>query len=546
MIIKYKRIANALDGICRLVTDPGIAIARSQHSKGKLTVAERVEALFDPQSFVEIDNPDQKGLSKTDGERRLVTGYGMINGHKIYTAIFNSAIKGGALQVSTGEKLVRLILLAIEMGYPLLIDWDSGGADVGDGVTSLDVYSKIFTALDRTSGVIPALSIASGRSAGGSAYGPTETDLIFMIEGSMLSPTGPQVMEMVTGQKFSFDGLGGPERHCKESGTGALRFKTFLDSAHAVRRHFTFMPRNWKDLPERRSAIEAPFANNLDAIIAVAKEAEANNKPSGWDVRAFIDALVDRNSFMEYYTEFAAEVVVGLAYINGYPVALIANQRAVNGATLAPKSSNKIARWLQFANSFNFPVITLVDTPGFNVDIDVLNAGSKILKMYPRLNVPKISVIIGKAYGGAYAAMCSKNTTRPQVQDTDLDFSRHYAFTTAEVAVMGADSGIPFVYKDEVGNIAMLTLKRDHPELFAKLKRRYAKELLTIAKAVEAGTVTPLEPAQFRQRLMQDVHELSQRYREQFVADLIEMSKLSPRMRQFAERGMRRGGVWPY
>jgi propionyl-CoA carboxylase beta chain len=482
---------------------PDFQAAARQHARGKLTVQEKIGLLFDADTFEEDLAPNPE-LDLRHGERRLLTGHGQMQGRSVAAAIFNSSIAAGSVTISTGEKLIKHMQQAEEHHCPLLIDWDSGGADINDGVASLDIFRQIFTQINEISGRIPTLSIISGLNAGGGAYAPVMTDTVIMIDGSMMAVTGPAVIKVATGEDVTPDEMGGAQLHSEISGEAHYRVPDYPEAARLARRYFSYMPRSMWDFPPQVPLQEkGGVPTNLRAIVSQARLNARLKKNASWDVRTFIDAAVDDDSWLEYHEKFGTSAVVGLARIAGISVAIIANQRQVLGGSMTAASSSKVTRFLKLANAYHLPVITLVDVPGFiatqaESEGQILSKGAALLMMYPNVMVPRVSVVIDKAFGGAYCAMDSLTTSiRPR-------FYRHYGFTTGQIAVMGKEAGPFFTYGSDGGDA---TIKEQHQD-------RYENEYLNMRLAFEGRFVIPLDPEELRQRLVADVPVMYAQYQE--------------------------------
>lgn len=512
-------------------------LAAQQHARGKLTVAEKIACLFDAETFVEDLAPGPE-LDLRHGERRLLTGHGQMHGRPLAVAIFNSAIAAGSVTISTGHKLIKHMQLAETQRCPLLIDWDSGGADINDGVASLDIFRQIFTQIAEISGRIPTLSIISGLNAGGGAYAPVMTDTVIMIDGSMMAVTGPQVIRVATGEIVTPDEMGGAQLHSEQSGEAHYRVATYQEAANLARRYFSYMPQSMWSLPPRLPPPDqhAPPID-LRAIVTQARRNARGKKNASWDVRTFIDAAVDDDSWFEYHEHFATSAAVGLARIAGIAVVIIANQRQVLGASMTANSSSKVTRMLKLANAYHLPVITLVDVPGFIATqaesaAQILSKGAALLMMYPNVMVPRISVVIDKAFGGAYCAMDSIATSiRPR-------FYRHYGFTTGQIAVMGKEAGPFFTYGPDTGDVA----RREHHQ------ERYETEYLNMRLAFEGQFVEPLQPESLRQQLVDDLPSMYaayQAYWQTLARELALVQTQCPHLFSELRYGAVRGLVHP-
>ena len=518
-------------------TRPDFQAAARQHARGKLTVGEKIACLFDSGTFEE-DNPPGPDLDSRHGERRLLTGWGDMNGRPVAAAMFNSAIAAGAVTISTGDKLIRHMQLAARRRCPLLIDWDSGGADINDGVASLDIFRRIFTQINELSGRIPMLSVLSGLNAGGGAYAPVMTDTVIMIDGSMMAVTGPQVIRVATGEEVTPDEMGGAQLHSEQSGEAQYRVSTYEGAATLARKWFSYLPQSMWSLPPRAASWEKRgLPTNLRAIVMQARHNARLRRNATWDVRTFIEAAVDDDSWFECHEKFATSVVVGLARIAGIAVVIIANQRQVLGGSMTAASSSKVSRILKLANAYHLPVITLVDVPGFIATQaesagQILSKGAGLLMTYPNLMVPRISVVIDKAFGGAYCAMDSFATS------VRSGLFRHYGFTTGQVAVMGKEAGPFFTYGPDGGDA---TVREQHQD-------RYENEYLNMNLAYEGRFVEPIEPEELRPRLVAELPPLYHAYEtywRHLVGELARVREECPTLFAELRHGALRGLIQP-
>ena len=530
-------LAENLSRLQEVWARPDFQAAARQHARGKLTVREKIDCLFDAGTFTEEDAPSAD-LDPRHGERRLLTGCGDMNGRPVAVAIFNSAIAAGSVTISTGEKLIQHMQLAEQRRCPLLIDWDSGGADINDGVASLDIFRKIFTQINELSGRIPMLSILSGLNAGGGAYAPVMTDTVIMIDGSMMAVTGPQVIRVATGEEVTPDEMGGAQLHSEQSGEAHYRVATYGEAAALARKWFSYLPQSMWSLPPRAAAWDKRgVPTDLRAIVTQARHNARLKRNATWDVRTFIEAAVDDDSWFEYHEKFATSAVVGLARVAGIAVVVIANQRQVLGGSMTADSSSKVTRILKLANAYHLPVITLVDVPGFIATQaesvgQILSKGAGLLMTYPNLMVPRISVVIDKAFGGAYCAMDSYATS------VRSGLYRHYGFTTGQVAVMGKEAGPFFTYGPDGGDS---TVKEQHQE-------RYENEYLNMNLAYEGRLVEPLEPEALRPRLVAELpplYDAYQAYWQRLVAELERVREACPALFTELRHGALRGLIHP-
>ncbi|GIX46754.1 MAG: propionyl-CoA carboxylase [Candidatus Tectimicrobiota bacterium] len=532
-----RRLLHSLRRLRQVDTDPALRAAARQHARGKLTVAEKIALLFDPETFVE-DQPPSPELDPRHGERRLVTGHGHIHGRRVAAALFDSAVAAGAVTVATGRKLIRQMQQAEAWRCPLLIDWDSSGADINEGVASLDIFRQIFTQITEISGRIPTLSIVSGLNAGGGAYAPVMTDTVIMLEGSMMAVTGPLVIKVATGEDVTPEEMGGVQLHTEKSGEAHYRAADYAEAAALARRYLSYLPQSMWELPPCTAPQEKRgVPTDLRAIVTQARLNARRKRNAAWDVRTFIDAAVDDDSWFEYHEKFGPSAVVGFARIAGIPVAIIANQRLVLGGSMTAASSSKVTRFLKLANAYHLPVITFVDVPGFiatqaESEGQILSKGAALLMMYPNLMVPRISVVIDKAFGGAYCAMDSLTTSVRSAR------CRHYGFTTGQIAVMGKEAGPFFTYGPDGGDPAV---REQHQE-------RYENEYLNMDMAFAGGFVQPLEPEALRARLVADLPPLYAEYVaywQALVQELDHVRRHCPNVFRELRHGAIRGLIHP-
>ncbi len=419
----------------------------AQHEKGKQTARERLDLLLDERSFIEqqpyvtlraTDFGLERRRSLGDG---VVTGSGLIAGRQVFVAAQDFTVNGGSLGEMHARRIVAAQEDALMTRVPFIQINDSGGARIQEGVLSLDGYARIFRANTAASGVIPQISVILGPCAGGAVYSPAITDFIFMVDGvSNMFITGPQVIATVTGEQISQADLGGPAAHCDRSGVAHFRHATEQECLQAVRALLAYLPANNEEDPPRVAT-----GDDVDRATPELLEVIPEDARRGYDVKGVIEALVDRGSFMEVHAGFAANVVVGFARLAGRTVGLFANQPQVYAASLDINSSDKAARFLRFCDAFNVPIISLVDVPGFLPGVaqehgGIIRHGAKILYAIAEATVPKVAVILRKAYGGAFIAMASKS----------LGYDRVLALPGAEVAVMGAEGAANVIFARDI------------------------------------------------------------------------------------------------
>ncbi|MCR8847060.1 acyl-CoA carboxylase subunit beta [Rossellomorea sp. SC111] len=476
-----------------------------QHEKGKLTARERIDILVDPGSFVEL-NPfiehrcSDFGLEGVQGPGDgVVTGYGKVNGKPIYLFSQDFTVFGGALGEMHAKKISHVMDLAVKNGAPFIGLNDSGGARIQEGVVSLDGYGHIFYRNAVYSGVIPQISVIMGPCAGGAVYSPAITDFVFMVdETSQMFITGPKVIETVTGEKISSEDLGGAKVHNSISGNAHFRGKTEEEVLQEVRRLLTYLPQNNEEKPPRLEVDEDDdYRANLTDLIPF-------DAIRPYDVRTVINDIVDEGSFLEVQKEFAKNIVVGLARIKGEVVGLVCNQPKFMAGGLDIDSSDKASRFIRFCDSFNIPLITFEDVTGFFPGIKqehggIIRHGAKILYAYSEATVPKMTVILRKAYGGAYVALNSKSI------GADLVF----AWPNAEIAVMGPQGAANIIFAREIAN-------SDHPEELREQKiEEYREKFANPYVAASRGMVDDvIDPRETRIKLIQGL-EMMRNKREE-------------------------------
>lgn len=446
MIDIYEKINELYDRRREVELGGGDEKIDKQHEKGKLTARERIDLLLDEGTFVEL-NPfiqhrsidfglaDKKGPG--DG---VVTGYGKVNGRPVYLFSQDFTVFGGALGEMHAKKIANVMDLAAKNGAPFIGLNDSGGARIQEGVVSLDGYGHIFYRNAIYSGVIPQISVIMGPCAGGAVYSPAITDFVFMVEKtSQMFITGPKVIETVTGEKISSEDLGGASVHNSISGNAHFSGKTEEEVLQQVRTLISYLPQNNEEktpiLPVQESDDFRPDLTEIIPFDAI--------RP--YDIRKVIDQIVDQDSFMEVQKDFAKNIVVGFARVKGEVVGLVCNQPKYMAGGLDIDSSDKASRFIRFCDSFNIPLITFEDVTGFFPGVKqehggIIRHGAKILYAYSEATVPKLTVILRKAYGGAYVALNSKSI------GADLVF----AWPNAEIAVMGPQGAANIIFAREI------------------------------------------------------------------------------------------------
>jgi acetyl-CoA carboxylase carboxyltransferase component len=436
----------------------------AQIARGKMTARQRIDQLVDPGSFEEIDAlAVDLGNGETNGRfygDAVVTGWGRVDGRPVAVFAEDFTVFGGSLGEVVGEKISKTMDLAMKAGVPVIGMKDSGGARIQEGVGSLAGYGDIFFRNVQASGVVPQISLIMGPCAGGAVYSPALTDFIFMVEGtSQMFLTGPDVIVQVTGEETTHEELGGATSHATKSGVAHFTAKSEVDCIEDARRLLSFIPSNNMDDAPTMETGDAGDRRMDDILSVVPGDPELS-----YDVRDVIDRLVDNADFMEVHEFFAPNVVVGFARIEGSSVGIVANQAMYLAGALDSDSSRKAARFVRFCDSFNIPIVTLVDVPGFVPGVSqeyggIIAHGAKLVYAYAAATVPKITVILRKAFGGAYDAMGSKH----------LGADVNYAWAGAAIAVMAGTQAINIINRRELAaaddpNVARQELVSDYVE----------------------------------------------------------------------------------
>ncbi len=446
----------------------GQARIEKQHAKKKLTARERIHLLLDPQSFEEIGGlvtHRTKDFGMADqifyGDG-VVTGYGTINQRLVYVFAQDFTVFGGSLSETHAEKICKIMDLAMKTGAPLIGLNDSGGARIQEGVRSLGGYADIFFKNVQASGVIPQISAIMGPCAGGAVYSPAMTDHTIMVEGSSyMFVTGPNVVKTVTNEVVTAEELGGASAHSTKSGVTHFTAQNDLDCINKIKQLLSYLPQNCEEKPPSQ---DYKLSKELRPLL---RDILPSSSSKPYDMKKVIEGIVDERSFMEVHENYADNIVVGYARLGGKSIGIVANQPLSLAGVLDVESSKKAARFVRTCDSFNIPLLVLVDVPGFLPGTDqewqaiILN-GAKLLYAFSEATVPRISVITRKAYGGAYDVMNSKHI--------GADFN--FAWPTAEIAVMGAKGASEIIFKKEIANAddkeAKLQEKEaEYAELFA-------------------------------------------------------------------------------
>ena len=471
-----------------------------QHEKGKLTARERIDLFLDKGSFVEMDMFVQHQITEFGlAEKKflgdgVVTGYGTVNGRRVFIFSQDFTVFGGALGKSHAEKICKIMDHAGKVGAPVIGLNDSGGARIQEGVVSLGAYADIFLRNTLYSGVIPQISVILGPCAGGAVYSPAITDFTIMTQGiSHMFVTGPNVVKTVTHEEVTFEELGGAMTHAAKSGVAHFAGENEVDSLEITKKLLSYFPANNQEDP--------PFVEPADPTDRESPELDnivPENPNKAYDMHAVIKAVVDEGEFLEVHEHYARNIVVGFARIGGYSAGIVANHPANLAGALDNDSSMKAARFVRFCDAFNIPIVTFEDVPGFLPGTDqewggIIKNGAKLLYAYCEATVPKITIITRKAYGGAYDVMSSKHIRG----DVSL------AWPSAEIAVMGSSGAVEIIYRKEIA------AAEDKAAEEQKLVEEYRNKFANPYVAAEWGYVDDIiEPRLTRQKIIQSLRML--------------------------------------
>jgi len=471
-----------------------------QHERGKMTARERIDYFLDDDTFNEFDQLRTHRSHNFGMEEKqvpgdgVVTGYGEVNGRKVFVFAHDFTVFGGSLGEVFAQKVCKVMDKAMEVGAPIIGLNDSAGARIQEGVESLAGYADIFHRNQQASGVIPQVSAIMGPCAGGAVYSPAITDFIFMVKDtSHMFITGPDVIETVTGEEVSFEELGGATTHTDKSGVAHFAEDNEEEALDDIRRLLSYLPQNNVEDPPRFEPWDDPERRDEELKSVVPDEPR---KP--YDIERVIEGVVDEDSFFEVQEGYAKNIVVGFGRLDGRSVGIVANQPRVNAGTLDIESSEKGSRFVRFCDSFNIPSVTFVDVPGFMPGTDqehggIIRHGAKLLYAYSEATVPLMTVITRKAYGGAYDVMASKH----------IGADVNYAWPTSEIAVMGPQGAVNVLYSSELAEADDPDARRD--ELIDEYREQFANPYT----AADRGFVDDvIEPQETRPRLIDDLEML--------------------------------------
>ncbi len=464
----------------------GEARLQKQRDAGKMTARERVDALLDEGTFQEIglfrrNRTVTFGMDTADMPADgVVTGTGAVLGRPVHVASQDFTVVGGSAGETHSRKVVEMMESALKCGTPFVFINDSGGARVQEGIDSLSGYGQVFYSNVKLSGAVPQVSIISGPCAGGAAYSPALTDFIIQTRKAHMFITGPNVITQVTGEKVTADALGGADAHMAVSGVNHFVADDDAQAVLIAQKLLSFLPQNnTEDAPQLDPD---PYVEPDEGILDIIPV----EPTKGYDVRTIITRLIDHQDFLEVQAGYAMNIVIGFGRINGRSVGIVANQPNVMAGVLDINASDKASKFIRFCNAFNIPLLTLVDVPGFLPGVaqehgGIIRHGAKMLYAYSAATVPKVTVVLRKAYGGAYLAMCSK----------DLGADQVFAWPTAEIAVMGAEGAASVVFKREIEAADDPAARRE--ELVQEYKDTFSTPFVAASRGLVDDIINPAD-----------------------------------------------------
>ncbi|HIJ37863.1 MAG TPA: acyl-CoA carboxylase subunit beta [Rhodospirillaceae bacterium] len=469
-----------------------------QHANGKLTARERIAKLVDGGSFQEIGlfarhQCNYFGMAEKElAADGVVTGCAKVDGKIVHLASQDFTVAGGAAGEVHSTKVAEMQDMSLKTGSPFIFINDSGGARVQEGIDSLSGYGRVFYRNVMLSGAVPQISLICGPCAGGAAYSPALTDFIIQTKRAQMFITGPQVIKQVTGEVVTAEDLGGPVAQMN-SGVVHLIAEDDQDAVYQCRRLLSFLPSNNLEDPPR-----LPFNEPIEADPELNHVVPTDTKV-GYDVRPIIKKLVDHQDFLEIQPGFAANLVIGFARIQGRTIGVVANQPCVMAGALDINSSDKSSRFIRFCNAFNIPLVTFVDVPGFLPGVEqeyggIIRHGAKMLFAYSATTVPKITVVMRKAYGGAYLAMCGK----------ELGADRVFAWPTAEIAVMGAEGAAEIVFRSKIDHAQDKVAKRK--EVIQLYRDTFANPYVSAGRRMVDDVIEPSETRKYLAMALESLH----------------------------------------
>lgn len=477
----------------------------AQHGKGKLTVWERLDYLFDKSSFQEVGSLVESRFNDFGMDKKklpgdgVVTGFGTINGVPIYVAAEDFTVMGGTYGEYHSRKIVRIMDMAFQSKAPFITINDSGGARMEEGITGLDGYGDMFLRHTRASGKIPQIAVIMGPCAGGACYGPALCDFVFMVEKtSQMFLTGPAVVKTVMGEEISTEELGGAESHSTMSGVAHFKYPSEYECLDGVKKLLSYLPKNFREKPVRIIGKARDKSEDLQDIVT-------DNQRRGYDVHRVIDTFADEGSFCEVHKDFGKSIIVGFCRIDSEVVGIVASNPMFMGGSLDIDSGEKAARFVRCCDCYGIPILTLIDVPGFMPGSKmehggIIRRGAKLLYAYCEASVPKVSLILRKAYGGAYIAMNSKGMGADIV----------YAWPIAQIAVMGAEGAVGIMYKHE------LEEARDKEAVRAEKITEYNDKFMSPYIAAKLGIIDEvISPEETRRKIRAAFETLSSKERSE-------------------------------
>lgn len=475
-----QRGKSAVEHAARLARDAEQNALERQHAKGKSTARERLDLLFDTGTFEEIGRFNGGDINNDIAGCAVITGFGEVYGKKVAVYAQDFSVRGGTLGRAEGQKICHLLDMALQLAVPVVALIDSGGARIQEGVNALTQYGRIFKKTCEASGLIPQISLILGPCAGGAVYCPALTDFIIMTrEHSNMFVTGPDVVKAATGESISMDDLGGGYVHNSTSGVAHYLGEDEADAIDYARTILAYLPQNCNQNPPTfayaATRADRETAKQLATIVP-------SNDRQPYDVLDVIRAIVDYGEFVQVQELYAASAVVGFACIEGHPVGIVANQPKVNAGILDVNSSEKVARFVRLCDAFNLPVVTLVDTPGYKPGSDqehagIIRRGAKVIYAYANAQVPLVTVILRKAFGGAYIVMGSKSM--------GADFN--YAWPTSQIAVLGAQGAVNIIHRKDLQKAK--ERGQDVDALRKKLVENYENTTVNANLSLETGQI---------------------------------------------------------
>lgn len=457
-----------------------------QHSKGKWTARERLDLLFDPGTFQELEimretrSTDFGMAEKASPGDGVVIGYGKVNGRTVCASSQDFTVCGGAGGEEYALKICHILQLAIDMKAPFVNFNDSGGARIEEGICSLSAYSRLFQLNTLASGYIPQIAVIMGPCAGGASYSPALCDFILMVEKtSQMYITGPKVVQSVTGENVDAETLGGSDVHMVKSGVAHFSYQNERECIEGLKKLLSYIPQNCNSKPDDIQALKSKDGKQLYELVP-------DNQKRVYDMHAVIENLVDKNSFFEVHSRFAPNVIVGFARIDGKSTGIVANQPRFLAGSLDCDAADKLSRFVRFCDCFNIPIVTFVDVPAFlpgttQENSGIIRHGAKILYAFSEATVPKVCIILRKAFGGAFCAMNSKS------MGADIVF----AWPIAQIAVMGAEGAVNIIFRKQIENSENPQKEKD--DLVLKYEEKFMNPYFAAARGYVDEVILPEE-----------------------------------------------------